>query len=407
MNLTTRSITAGSWLFSYNILARLAGILKTAIIARLLVPAQFGIFGIIAISLALLETFSETNFAQVLIQKKQLTEKHLLTSWYVTLVRGLGLSLILMLTAPLIALYFKQPGIETFIRWAALGPLIKALKNPRAILWQKKLDFKKEFILRSSGTLAELTIGILVSVLTRNVWGLVAAMLANAAGETVCSYFLIRPLRISWPSVPIAKELFRFSRWLWGSSILSYVATQGDDIVVGKLLGTEALGFYQNAYKIASLPATQLTGVVYQVTYPAYSLIQEDKTRLKRAYKKTLLLTIIPTLSFALIIICFASPLTYLFLGKNWLVIVPTLKILTIYGAIRAIVSTLGSLFYAVGQPKIITTHGIILVSALLLVIIPLTKSWGINGTAWACVISIFSSLPYLIFKAKQVLNNQ
>lgn len=407
MNLTTRSITAGSWLFSYNVLARLAGILKTAIIARLLLPAQFGIFGIIAISLALLETFSETNFDQVLIQKKQLTEKHLITSWYVSLFRGLVLSLFLILTAPLIATYFKQPGIEVFIGWAALVPIIKALKNPRAILWQKKLDFKKEFILRSSGTLAELTIGISVSLLTRNVWGLVAAMLANAIGETVCSHFLIRPLKLSWPSIPIAKELFSFSRWLWGSSILSYVATQGDDIVVGKLLGTEALGFYQNAYKIASLPATQLTGVVYQVTYPAYSLIQTDKTRLKRAYKKTLLLTIIPTLGFALIIIFFAGPLTYLILGKNWLVIVPTLKILTIYGAIRAIVSTLGSLFYAVGQPKIITYHGIILVTTLLLLIIPLTKAGGINGTAWACVISIFASLPYLIFKANQVLNNR
>ncbi|MCG2692427.1 oligosaccharide flippase family protein, partial [Microgenomates group bacterium] len=213
MNLTSRSITAGSWLFSYNVLARLAGILKTAVIARLLVPAQFGVFGIIAITLALLETFSETNFDQVLIQKKGLTEKHLVTSWYVTLLRGLTLSLFLMLAAPTIASFFKQPGIETFIRWAALVPMIKALKNPRAILWQKKLDFKKEFVLRSSGTLAELTIGILVSVITRNVWGLVAAMLANAVGETACSYFLIRPVRISRPSLPIAKELFCFSRW--------------------------------------------------------------------------------------------------------------------------------------------------------------------------------------------------
>ena len=86
--------------------------IKTGIMARLLAPAQFGVFGMVALTLALAETFSETSLEQVLIQKEKLTDDYLITSWYINLLRGFSLCLILILAAPLIARFFNQPGIH-------------------------------------------------------------------------------------------------------------------------------------------------------------------------------------------------------------------------------------------------------------------------------------------------------
>ena len=271
MNLTRQTITAGGWVMGHKFLARFAGIFKTIILARILTPNEFGVFGLTTIALGMLETFSETGIDQALIQQKQVTDEHLSSAWMINLLRGTSLFILLYLTAPLISQFFGNPTIIIYIRVIALSPIIKSLKNPAVILLQRQLNFRREFMLRSVGTIAEVTLGIIVSLYTRNAWGLV----------------IIRPPAKFVPTKQAAMKLLNFGRWLWGSSILSYIATQGDNIAVGKLLGAVDLGFYQNAYKIATLPSTQITSVVTEVTYPALSQINQDHPRLIRAFKKT------------------------------------------------------------------------------------------------------------------------
>ena len=404
MNLTRQTITAGGWVMGHKFLARFAGIFKTIILARILTPNEFGVFGLTTIALGMLETFSETGIDQALIQQKQVTDEHLSSAWMINLLRGTSLFILLYLTAPLISQFFGNPTIIIYIRVIALSPIIKSLKNPAVILLQRQLNFRREFMLRSVGTIAEVTLGIIVSLYTRNAWGLVISILAGVLGETMTSYLIIRPPAKFVPTKQAAMKLLNFGRWLWGSSILSYIATQGDNIAVGKLLGAVDLGFYQNAYKIATLPSTQITSVVTEVTYPALSQINQDHPRLIRAFKKTFIANLSVSLISSFAIILLAKPLTLILFGPNWLPLVPSLRILSLYGAIKAVSTVVGPLFKAVGKPHIITTYGMLFVLTMLIGIIPMTRAYGIEGTSWTVVIAALITQPYLIIHTLRLL---
>lgn len=404
MSLTRKTITAGGWVIAHKGFARAAGLIKTIILARLLTPNEFGIFGLTTLALGFLETFSETGIDQALIQQKNLNERHLATSWVISLIRGASISALLFITAPIVDQFFGNHGVTLYIRVIALSPLLKSLKNPRIIELQRELNFKREFILRSAGTIAEVVVGIAVSLYTHNAWGLVASIIAGVIGEVISSYILVRPLSSFLITKNSAAELLGFGRWLWGSSILSYIATQGDNVVVGKLLGPTPLGFYQNAYKLATLPSTQLTSVSNEVSYPALAQISNDHARFIRAFKKTFWTTSGVSLAASTLIITLAYPLTYYIFGPKWLPLVPSLRILSVYGAIKAISSTLGPLFKAGGKPHVLTVHGILFVGVMVTTIVPLTRNVGIEGTSWSVVIASIVTLPYLYVQAQKII---
>lgn len=406
-NLTTRSLKAGSWLVAYNGFARAAGVIKIAILARLLTPAQFGAFGIVTLALSLLETFSETSVFQALIQKDTVTDEDLTASWLISIARGALIALLLYISAPFIQSFFNQDGLVPFIRLIALAPLIRNFRNPQTVHFQKDLNFKKESFLRALATLVELIVAITVTLATHSIWGLVLANVASAFTEAIGSFLLAPTFVFVMPTWSTTKPLIHYGSWLWGSSILSYIATEGDDIVVGKLLGAGPLGFYQNAYKIASLPVTQITSVTSQVGFPALSQIQDDKQRLARAFKKTLLTTIGLTTFASVAIFIFAGPITLFLFGENWLPMVPALRLLTLFGLIRSIDHTAGPLFKAVGKPNLVTLYGTLFIVVMFALIFPLTRSGGIVGTSWAIIIAALVTQPYLIYHVRKILSSK
>lgn len=403
-NLTKKSFKAGSWLFGHTVFARVSGLLKIAVIARILTPKQFGIYGIATLALNFLETFSETSIDQALIQREKLSDKDISTAWFTSIIRGIIISLILYVSAPFVSKFFNQPSSSLYIRIIALTPLIRNFSNPQINKYRKKLNFKPEFWQRTISTIAELISALSFAFIYKDPRALVYAMVIGAIVEVIVSFITMPAPKSIKPNKKIFKELINFSKWLWGSSIVSYLVLQGDDWVVGKLLGVTQLGLYQNAYKIASLPATQVTGIASQITYPAFSSIQKDKDRLKRAFKKTVSsISVFGTLV-AIGIFIFAKPLTLIVLGSQWLELVPALRVLGIYSVLAALGTSFGPLFKAVGQPQAITIFGIIRLSVLAIIIIPFTKSMGIVGASWATVIAALSPQPYLFYKLHQIL---
>ncbi|MCJ7651410.1 MAG: oligosaccharide flippase family protein, partial [Candidatus Lokiarchaeota archaeon] len=183
------------------------------------------------------------------------------------------------------------------------------------------------------------------------------------------------------------KELFGFGKWILGSSILFFLITQGDDIFVGKLLGTTALGFYQMAYRISNMPATEITHVISQVTFPAYSKLQENIPKLREAYLKVLQLTAFLSFPIAGLIFILAPDFTRIFLGEKWIPMVPAMQVLTLYGAIRSIGATTGPLFQGAGRPSILAKLAVIQLLMMIVIIYPLTNKFGILGTAITIVV--------------------
>jgi O-antigen/teichoic acid export membrane protein len=231
-------------------------------------------------------------------------------------------------------------------------------------------------------------VAVSAAFILRSVWALVFGLLAGNLARCVVSYFIhsYRP-HFTW-DLTRAKELFGFGKWILGSSILVFLITQGDDIFVGKLLGVAALGFYQMAYRISNMPATEITHVISRVTFPAYSKIQDNLPRLRESYLRVLQLTAFLSFPVAGLIFVLAPDFTRIFLGEKWMPMVPAMMVLVFAGLIRSIGATTGPIFQAVGKPKIITKWQPVRLLVLVALIYPFTIQWGILGTSLAVFLS-------------------
>ncbi len=356
--------------------------------ARLLAPSDFGLFGIACLAINTLEAFTQTGFNAALVQKKEKIERYLDTVWTVSIIRKLILFLILFFSAPFAASFFDSPKAISIIRVIATTLLFSSVSNIGTIYFTKELDFRKQFVIRITKTIANIGIAIPLAFILRSTWALVWGMLAGSIVGCIMSY-IIHPYRPRFHlEIAKAKELFTFGKWIFASIIIVFLLTQGDDILVGKLLGVTALGFYTMAYAISNLPATEITHAISEVTFPAYSKLQDNLPKLREAYLKILQLTAFISIPLAGGIFILASDFTKIFLGDKWMPIVPVIQVLVWCGVIRSLVGSMSPIFLSIGRPKIVTKLQAIQAVLLFILIYPLTVYGNILGVALAVLFS-------------------
>jgi O-antigen/teichoic acid export membrane protein len=398
-SLSQRTARGGMWVFLLRIVQQIFGLARLVILARILAPHDFGLMGIALLTMSTLETFSQTGFQAALIQKKEDIESYLNAAWTVLILRGLVLFGILYFAAPYVASFFDTLEAKSIIQVIGFSVLLQAFTNIGVIYFQKELEFNKEFIYQLAGTLADFIVAISAVLILRNVWALVFGLLAGNVARCFASY-LIHPYRPHLSrDLKKAKELFGFGKWILGSSILIFLLTQGDDAFVGKFLGATALGFYQLAYRISNMPATEITHVISRVTFPVYSKLQNDIPKLREAYLRVLQFTAFLSFPVAGLIFVLAPDFTKIFLGEKWMPMVPAMQVLCLFGLTRALNGTMGSIFQGIGIPKIITFGAGFQLLILIAIIYPMTIKWGITGTSLAVIIPNILVLIYLTQK--------
>jgi O-antigen/teichoic acid export membrane protein len=173
-----------------------------------------------------------------------------------------------------------------------------------------------------------------------------------------------------------------------GLTILTFLATQGDDIVVGRVLGAAALGFYQLAYRISNLPASEFSRLISTVTFPAFTKVQDNLQLLRRSYIKVLRFSALCSFPVAALIFALAGEFTAVVLGEKWMPMVPAMRILAITGLCRSIAGP-GPLFMAIGKPELRTKMQAAGLLAMAILIVPLTLRWGIAGAAIAATVRV------------------
>jgi len=391
-NLSQRAIHSGFWVLALKITGGLLNLTRLIIIARVLAPHDFGLMGVALLTIGILEVFSQTGFQSALIQKKKDIKSYLDSAWTISILRGFILFTILYFIAPYAAIFFKAPTATSIIRTVGFSILLQAFTNIAIIYFQKELEFNKQFFYQLSGILADFVVAVSLAIIFKNVWALVFGLLAGNFVRLVVSYF-IHPYRPHFTiDLRKVKELFVFGKWILGSSILIFLITQGDDILVGKLLGATMLGFYQMAYRISNMPATQITHIISQVTFPIYSKLQNDLSKSRETYLKVLQLTMFFSAPIASLIFILAPEFTKIFLGEKWMPMVPAIQVLAIAGLIRSMAATTGPVFYAKGKPKIDTKWQMIRLFIIIILIYPFIIKWGIFGASIVILLSIFIS---------------
>lgn len=393
-----------AWIGGARGFTRGLSLLKNILAARLLAPRDFGQFGAILLVTSAFEIVTEFGLRQIIIQEKRTSKEFLSTTWTISVIRGGLVAFGVLSISSLMATFFKDSSLIPLFMVIAIAPLIKGFINPGMIIFQKELDFSKVGALRSLVSLIEFTTTVGAALVLRNVWALVLGFLIAAFSETILSFVIskFRPrLRLGFEEL---RSILKRGKWLVSSSIFNYAASQGDDILVGRLLGLPNLGFYQLAYKLANLPLTEISGVLAQVTLPIYTKIGGDVKRLRSAFLKTILSTSLLGGLMAVFLIIFANPLVRIILGEKWLQMVSPLRILVVFGILRSIMVNMRPLFFSRGDFRTIALFDAGRTAVLAVLIFPLIRIYQINGAALAVLASLVIVFPWLAIQTRRIL---
>lgn len=386
-SLSPKVIRSGFWSLGGNWLSRGLGIIKMIILARLLSPIDFGLFGLATLSIGVMSVFSETGIESSLIQRDKINKDELDTAWTITVIRGLLLFILLFLSSGWFASFFDNPTLKPVLKIMAVVFLLGGCTNIGIVFFQKELEFKKKVILESAADVGGAVVAILLAFWLRNVWALVVGSIVWGIVKCIGSYRLhsYRPkLRWDWP---VTKSLLNFGKHIFWISLMTFIITSGDDALVGKLLGLTMLGFYTMAFNISNIPMSSLSGVLSRVFFPAYAKIQSESKRIDEAFRRTFETIILILLPLTSLMIILAPSFTTVFLGEKWLPMVPALQVLFFFGLFRSISSLFYPLHLAVNRPDIQTKIKSLDLVTFLIFVYPLTIKWGIVGTSCAMVI--------------------
>jgi len=391
--LPQRVVHAGFWAFALRITDRLFRLVCTVILARLLSPNDFGLFGIALLALSALESFSQTGFDAALVQKKGDINPFLNTAWTIQVLRGFALALILAASASLVAGFFEEPQTVLLLQVLALTQVFKGFTNIGVVFFRKELEFHKQFFYLFSGTLANVVVAISAALILRNAWALVYGSLASSLAMLVSSYLLSskRPrFQLVWSQ---AKELFSYGGWLLGVSALTFLSTQGDRIIVGKLIGTVALGLYQVAWQLVRLPTMEISkGIIGAVAFPALSAINTDDRQLAKAFFAMVETNALMILPLVAMLILLAGPIVLTLLGQQWVPAVPAIKLLAFAALLFGLQEMDIRLYMAMGSPRIVFWFSIVRVVvsvSLGILLIPLLRLLGAALAVLACSIAL------------------
>jgi O-antigen/teichoic acid export membrane protein len=383
-SLSPKVIQSGLWSLGGNWIARGIGVIKLIILARLLTPLEFGILGLATLSINVLNVFSETGIESALIQKNKICSTELNTAWTISLIRGLVLFLILFVSARWFAFYFGHSTLEPVLKLMAVVFIVGGFVNIGLVYFQRELAFKKTVSLDLVSDITGAVATILLAFWLRNVWALVIGNIIWAITKCIGSYSLhsYRP-KFFW-DWSVAKNLLNFGKHIFWISIVTFIVTSGDDALVGKLLGLTALGFYTMAYNIANMLVSSLSGIIGRISFPAYSILQNEPQRLTEAFARVIEAVLIFLLPLTVLIILLAEDFTLIFLGDQWLPMVPVLKILALLGFFRGLANVFSPIQLAVNRPEIQSRNKTVELFLFLLLVYPFTIKWGLIGASWA-----------------------
>ncbi len=328
-------------------------VLLTVVLARILVPEDFGIIGLLAIFMELAKVLLDSGFSQALIRKQDVGQRDFTSVFYFNIFVGAVLYLILYFTAPFISDFYDFPDLTTVSRVVFLTVIINSfgiVQNAKVV---QAVNFK---ILANRTIIANLLSGIIavyLAILGFGVWALVWQMVIAAFFRVVLLWFFSK-----WkPSFELdfgpVKKLLPFSSNLLLSGLFDVVASNIQTLLIGKFYTKSDLGFYTQAKIVSGIPSQTLTSIIRNVTYPTLSVLQDDNIQLKRAYRKVITVAMFAVFPTMLGLMSLGPNLIPLVLGEKWTPSISYFMILCMVGAIYPLYSINQNIFLVRGEGKL------------------------------------------------------
>lgn len=363
-----------------------------------------------ALAMLLLTTsnlFAGLGMGLAVIHSKLETRKTAFHGFVMMMAFAVLLFLVVFTNTHLFAGLLGDAEIEPILRWMSLYIIIDTASTIPVSLLRKDLKFERVGILALVAELVYTAVALTLAFMGFGLWSLVWARLANALIKMSLSWLLCPGwdwLRIQRWDKEVASDLLRYGLHSTGSGLVAYFHTHWDDWLVGRSLGTAALGFYSKAYDLTNNTMNHLSrNVIGVVFFPSYAKIQDKPERLSRAYLKSVRLVLLMMVPMSLGLLAIAPEMVFLFWKDKWMPMVPVLQIYAFMLLTRPISENTAPLFQAVGKPHYNTRSGL----ALLVAMVPLAFALlgqGITGVAIAVVVAHVVGVAYNIYLMNSIL---
>ena len=331
-SLKQKAISGASWSFTGRILQQGVQFIIGVILAKLLLPAEYGLVAMALVFITVFYVFVDSGFSSAIVQKKSVTNSDLSTVFYLNMGVSLIVFVILYIGAPLIANFYKEPQLINIVRVLSVIILLYALTIVQNSIIKRNVDFKLKARIMLVSQVLSGGIAIYLAYAGFGVWALIWKTLLNQVFINIQLW-----LKNNWfPSLEFSKVsfniLFAFSSKLLISGILESVYNQMYRLVVGKFFPAAELGYYTRAEQFKNLPSQTISNSLMSFLLPVFSKMQEEPERLKKAAKRVIKIVMFFNVNAMIIMGIIAEPMIEVLLGEKWLPVVPYLQLLVFAG---------------------------------------------------------------------------
>ena len=387
MSLESKALLGVPWtILSYGA-NKLITVGTTIVLARLLVPADFGLFALALLATNGLGMFNDLGLGGTLVLRQDLDRRAQGTVLTVMVATAATLAVLLAAASPLVARAFGEPRLEEIL--LALAPLILfgGVNWFHEALLQRELEFRRRFVAQTAQSLVYATSAISLGALAdAGVWSLVGGQLAG-----ILVYGAVLLMVVPYHVRPaFDREVVRLSVGT-GSGFLvqrtcAFLQENADYLAVGRVLGPTQLGFYSMAYRLGELPYWAIADPVAKVTFPGFARKRQRGEDVRPSFLTVLRTVALVACPLSLALSAAAEPFTRVLLGDNWLPMIPVLSILGIWGVIRPVQVTLGWLLNSTGAAGLMGAISVATLVILVPVLFIAAHRGGIDAVAWVMV---------------------
>lgn len=314
---------------------RLIGIVSTLILARVLVPDDFGVIAMAALVIGFIDVLFDVGVNVALIQNTEATPAHYHTAWTLRLIQAAVATVLIIVAAPFAADYFKDPRITPVLQVSAIGVLLVALENIGVIDFQKHMRFGLDFRFVFLKRIAGFVVTIAAAFILRSYWALVIGGLAGRVLGVALSYGM-HPMRPRL-SLEKFKAIFAVSQWMILRSIANYLNAHMHQFIVGGRTDAATVGGYSLAQQIASMPSTELLAPLNRVLFPAFVKAKHDPVELKRVFLLAQGVQTLVVMPLSVGLAMLATEAVAILLGAQWQFVVPFVQVLALASIAQSI----------------------------------------------------------------------
>ena len=382
-----------SWNLSSSLIGQLIAFIRSVVLARLLAPEDFGLFGMALTVVAALNAMTTIGLERTIVANKFDTPEelkaHLDTVWSAELIRSLVIALMVAASAFPMSRFYGQPQLRAIIPILGLLSFIQGFQNIGLVILRKEITFGRIFWYELATNVSGLALTVGLAVIMRNVWALVIGLLLTAVLSTVLSYvFHSHRPRLAFERMALRRAL-SLGKFTLVIAIASYVTNMADNVLIGRLLGIGPLGNYSLAFNIASAPMVIIVFSLGTVLFPAYAEITSDNLkRLELAFTKVFSISLMIMLTITVPLFLLAEEIVQLLFGDRWTMAGTVLRVLALAIPLRGLAQIISTAFWGLNRPREVAVGRALESVVFLTALYPLITAFGLVGAGWAGVIT-------------------